>query len=320
MNEYRVRLFATNRKKEKRRCHLRLFTVICVCVILPIEVSVLTGCQSTTKTTVDGKTNPSTDSTNMQTIAAQFYRGDGLGFNELVTIEPDGTWKCRIHGCCDTHEQMELTGLARWIAPSMIEVKVTGGKSDDRHRSRITYLVAKWGERTYLVHSEEVQAFASACNRRTEPRWKCHGDYLMRWGDEALHVYGIPCVTGEMERLFLTNEVIATIVGQASKPVVIEEDEGEKWSAYQLSVRSCREKGIESGMILTVRSPERLYGFRFLEITSRNGNEAKGTLKLWEDEGPITADWCFTSGPGIDTQGEKKGQGEKGEKGQASKD
>ncbi len=53
-------------------------------------------------------------------------------------------------------------------------------------------IVVPWGERSYLLLEDELEAFRSAVAAGTEPRKTIEGDFFMMDGDESKPTSGQP--------------------------------------------------------------------------------------------------------------------------------
>ena len=74
------------------------------------------------------------------------------------------------------------------------------------------YKPIRWGERHYLIPSDEIVQFCNAVNSRDEPRNCVRGHYFLRWGDEKKEAKGKPELPEKYMPYLLDEPVDATIV------------------------------------------------------------------------------------------------------------
>lgn len=78
--------------------------------------------------------------------------------------------------------------------------------------SRRDLVPLRWGERHYLVPSEEMIQFANAVNSGSEPHDNTNGDFFLRIGDEKIDVVGTPPLLGQARAILLPHPLRAKII------------------------------------------------------------------------------------------------------------
>ena len=124
----------------------------------------------------------------LENLAGDYFYGDGLGVNRLLSIYPDGTYSYAWRGCLGLYASaygrisLDDEGVA-FFGPA--EEGVEGGLS-------LRLQVVRWGERTYLVHADEIMKLVEGINRGDEPRSGAHGWFYLRDGDWERLADGAP--------------------------------------------------------------------------------------------------------------------------------
>lgn len=123
----------------------------------------------------------------------RYYCGDGLGDNESLLLSPACGYTFRLRGCTGIYDQnygeikvaddgtlvlsQELASMTPW---------------DDALTKPIH--VVRWGDRTYLIRSDEFTDFCNAINSGREPRNGPHGRFFLKDKDWELPATGRPAL------------------------------------------------------------------------------------------------------------------------------
>lgn len=142
--------------------------------------------------------------------AGTYHRGDGfMGSN--LSIAPSGAYHESYYSC--TAWGNSRAGTLVWLGNALRERRPL-----QRLFERTPPLVlqrVRWGERTYLIASEEMRAFVNAINTGSEPRFASDfggGFYFLRRGDELLPADGVPELPAEYARLLLAGPIDARVL------------------------------------------------------------------------------------------------------------
>ncbi len=142
--------------------------------------------------------------------AGEYYCGDGMGYNLSLTMAPKSGYLFEARGCGGRY--------GRNYGP------VTASKGRLRlafrlpvERQRLSTIADQliqvpWGSRRYLIPPKEMLEFCNAINAGTEPRTDIHGLHLLRYGDEAKAVQGLPIVPDEFKDYLLARPIEAEII------------------------------------------------------------------------------------------------------------
>jgi hypothetical protein len=124
--------------------------------------------------------------------AGEYYRGDGRGFNYLLTWAPKSGYVLSNYGCL---------GLYGWDFGTVTrsgDLFVFHSKlrnSDfDWVESRSGLVEVKWGGRHYLVAPEMLRELMNERDNGFEPRDRIHGDFFLRLGEEKINANGEPSI------------------------------------------------------------------------------------------------------------------------------
>lgn len=187
--------------------------------------------------------------------AGEYYSGDGLGVNVSLFLAPGAGYVFEWHGCMGLYDRnygdiAETNGRIRLSFTFKNERKGFQGIAEE-------FTPVPWGDRQYLIPSDDVMEFCNRVNGGTEPRDGVHGRHLLRWGDEKKAVSGFPVVPEECRAYLLTEPIIAEIVGVASvttRPSVCEW----KFKDTTVVLNIGTDQGLHKGMELQVVKPAHL--------------------------------------------------------------
>lgn len=150
-------------------------------------------------------TQPSLDS-----VAGEYYSGDGLGVNWTLTIEKSSAFHFTWDGCLGRYA--ELRGRAQ-IDGSLLQLSPDEAPEQElAARLPLRLAMVPWGSRMYLVAPDELAEFANAANLMWEPRKEPHGSFLLRARDWHKHVRGDPFLPQVAASLLLRRPVKGRVV------------------------------------------------------------------------------------------------------------
>lgn len=141
--------------------------------------------------------------------AGDYYYGDGLGANITVLLAPKAGFYFHWVGCMGLYAQNY--GPVEYRNGRLKLVFML--PSDPTFHPIAEELVPiAWGSRHYLITPTEMVGFCNEVNSGREPRNGIHGMYLLRRGDDARAVDGLPTVPAEFTPYLLVRPINATIV------------------------------------------------------------------------------------------------------------
>jgi len=130
----------------------------------------------------------------LKEFAGKYYKGDGLGLNLSLTMQPSGQFSLVLSGCMGVYEQDAGTIELR-DGIFILHTQAVGTGFDKQQ-----LLPIRWGERHYLIDVDRILTFCNDVNRGSEPRNGPHGSNLLRDGDCSLPVTGLPDVPQQWQQ------------------------------------------------------------------------------------------------------------------------
>ena len=124
----------------------------------------------------------------LENLAGDYFYGDGLGVNRWLSVYSNGTYSYMWRGCLGVYANtsgrvsLDEEGVA-FFGPH--EEGGEGGLG-------LRFQVVRWGERTYLVHADEIMKLVEGINRGDEPRSRPQGWIYLRDGDWERPADGAP--------------------------------------------------------------------------------------------------------------------------------
>ena len=132
--------------------------------------------------------------TRVDQIAGKYYLGKGLGFTFTLTVHPDGTFSSIWRGCLGIYAEASGSAFLRDGELVLEPVSRKGGTS---RGLETRFLPIRWGERQYLVPSDQRLELAYQINEGHEPRSSSFGNVYLREGDWDKPVAGEPDLPAE---------------------------------------------------------------------------------------------------------------------------
>jgi hypothetical protein len=128
-----------------------------------------------------GETSPS----GLAEIAGTYYMGDGLVKSLTLVVAPDGAFSFEGRGYKGIYDRAE--GRA-----SLHDGELWLETAEERKDLENRFLPFRWGDRLYLIPSDELYSFSKAIDRGVEPRPCDLGSFYLREGDWDKSVVGWP--------------------------------------------------------------------------------------------------------------------------------
>jgi hypothetical protein len=205
------------------------------------------------------------DSVALESIAGDYYFGDGLGVNCNFTVTARGKFSFQWEGCLGTYDTNE--GSAS-VKNGVLHITPQKPNLHDGFRGTPTdFYAVRWGARMYLVATNEILEFCSDFNQGMEPRRGNYGQYYLRRNDANKPVSGKPAVPEPWSKFFLKRPVR----GKISKLIGKQEAWLDKGSA----------DGLLPGMILTAQQHGQLM-FARVQVEALETNRCRIKCR-WKD-------------------------------------
>jgi hypothetical protein len=142
-----------------------------------------------------------------------------------------------------------------------------------------------WGDRKYLVPSDDIVGFCNKVNDGSGPRKGVHGSHLLRRGDEEKEVTGFPNVPEEFKAYLLARPIEAEIIGvgkYTTHPSVCDW----KFKETPVTLNCGKNKGLLTGMELHVIQPDDIVESVVVKEVGEEQSEAVMTQIGEEEAGP----------------------------------
>jgi hypothetical protein len=198
--------------------------------------------------------------------AGTYYYGDGLGVNVDLRLAPKSGFAFTWNGCLGLYDLnygdvVEADG----------RIKLAFKYPNDRKYFGIApeLIPIVWGERHYLIPTDEVVKFANAINSGFEPTKTLTGSFLLRRGDELKAVRGQPNIPREYSDYLLKEPVRAEISAVKDSRV----ENTTRTTTVVLNVGSVQ--GVKQGMEFYVYSPSTVLESATITSANRSNSEAE---------------------------------------------
>lgn len=187
--------------------------------------------------------------------AGAYYQGDGLGVGIFLTLAPKAGFVFEWHGCVGVYD--------RNFGPVTLhdhEIRLEPTFPNERmgFQGIVEQLIpVTWGERNYLIPSNDVIGFCNEVNLGAEPRADKYGLYLLRRGDEEKYVQGPPALPQKYLEYLLREPIEGEIVEvgkSASRRNVCDWDVTD----VEVTLNVGSKAGLRKGMQLVVVKPDDL--------------------------------------------------------------
>lgn len=187
--------------------------------------------------------------------AGDYYEGDGLGENVTLVIAPESGYLFEWHGCLGLYDRNY--GAVTWDKGN-IRLSFTF-KNERKGFEGIAeqFTPIAWGDRKYLVPSDDIVGFCNEVNQGNEPRQGVHGRYLLREGDEKKEATGLPAIPPEFNPYVLPHSIqaeIAAVGNPTTRPSVCDW----RFKDTPVTLNAGKKAGLLSGMELYVVEPKNL--------------------------------------------------------------
>jgi len=112
--------------------------------------------------------------TDVANLAGDYYRGDGLGFRNRLSILPDGRYSLIDSGCTGVHHRE--SGYLHAVKGQY----VLSPPEPSEPSIRQNFVLIVWGQRHYLIPPDEMQELRDAIIEGREPRDDARGRFYIR--------------------------------------------------------------------------------------------------------------------------------------------
>ncbi len=220
--------------------------------------------------------------------AGRYYYGDGLGVNVALSLAPESGFAFTWNGCLGLYDLnygdvVEVDGKIRLIFKYPNDRRGFQGIAPE-------LIPIVWGERHYLISTDEVLRFANAINAGFEPSETIGGSFLLKEGDQLKAVKGQPTLPSPYSEYLLKESIQAEI--SFIKESHIEKDA--RITTLILNVGS--DQGVKPGMEFYVYSPSTVFEWARITTVDNSNSKAEIIQRLADEKyGRLSIDWKLSS-------------------------
>jgi len=206
--------------------------------------------------------------------AGEYYYGDGLGTNVHLMLAYRYGYLFEWYGCMGLYDRN--FGAVSETA-GKIRLSFTFENKRDFYRGIAEeFIIISWGERKYLIPTDDIIGFCNDINSGLEPRKQISGsNYLLKMGDEEKEVSGFPYIPKEYKEYLLERPIEAEIVDVGSytlRPFVGKMN----FKDIAVTVNAGKNDGLLPGMELHVIKPDKI--FETVKITKVDHEKSEGVM------------------------------------------
>ena len=238
------------------------------------------------------------ESLKVDSWAGNYYYGDGLGVNVKLSLAPKSGFAFTWNGCLGLYDMnygdvVESGGKIRLVPLLPNENKPFEGVARE-------FLPIVWGDRHYLIATDEVVRFANSINAGFEPRKGAGGMFLLRGEDASKPVTGNPSLPLEYSEYLLKHPIDAEIALVKNSHI----KESERLTTVLLNVGASQ--GVKKGMEFYLYSPSGLYASA--TVTDMNGYTSEAEVSQCCDDkaGPPAVGWKLSTLAGRERENNDK--------------
>ena len=198
-----------------------------------------------------------------QDWVGEYYEGDGTGVNVSLALAPKSGFVFEWQGCLGIYDRnlgaIEVDGSRIVLRPDF--------PNERRGFQGIAteFYSIRWGARSYLVPTGEVQDFCNDINAGVEPRNEMHGSHLLKRGDEDEPAPGKP-VFPDSVRDCLLDEPIEAKVAAVAEPRLRSSAADFNFRDTEATINVGRNHGVAPGMEFFLRSRNRYASAKIVDI------------------------------------------------------
>jgi hypothetical protein len=230
--------------------------------------------------------------------AGHYYYGDGLGVNVELDLAPKSGFAFAWNGCLGLYDMnygdvVESGGTIRLVPKLPNERKPFEGIAPE-------YVPIVWGDRHYLIATNEVVKFANSVNAGFEPREGSWGMFFLKREDVSKSATGSPRLPLEYSEYLLKHPIDAEISSIKNSRI----NESERLTTVILNVGA--PQGVKKGMEFYLYVPSGLYASATVTDVNDTSSEAEISQCSDDKAGPPAVGWKLSTRAGRDRQNDDK--------------
>jgi hypothetical protein len=219
--------------------------------------------------------------------AGEYYEGDGLGENVSLILAPKSGFLFEWHGCLGLYDR---NYGAVTSDKGKLHLAFTFPNTREGFQGIAQeFIPIAWGERKYVIPSDDIIGFCNEVNEGSEPRKGSWGTYLLRRGDEKKEVKGFPIVPPEFKPYLLDRPIEVEIISvgkHTTRPSVCEW----KFKDTPVVLNRGTKQGLLKGMELHVVKPKNVV--ESVKITKTDEERSEGVVtQIGEKEAGPQIGW-----------------------------
>jgi hypothetical protein len=226
--------------------------------------------------------------------AGHYYYGDGLGVNVELDLAPKSGFAFAWNGCLGLYDMnygdvVESSGTIRLVPKLPNERKPFEGIEPE-------YVPIVWGDRHYLIATNEVVKFANSVNAGFEPREGSWGMFFLKREDVSKSASGSPRLPLEYSEYLLKHPIDAEISSIKNSRI----NKSERLTTVILNVGA--PQGVKRGMEFYLYVPSGLYASATVKDVNDTSSEAEISQCCDDNAGPPVVGWKLSTRAGRDSQ------------------
>lgn len=230
--------------------------------------------------------------------AGHYYYGDGLGVNVELDLAPKSGFAFAWNGCLGLYDMncgdvVESGGTIRLVPKLPNERKPFEGIAPE-------YVPIVWGDRHYLIATNEVVKFANSVNAGFEPREGSWGMFFLKRDDVSKSATGSPSLPLEYSEYLLKHPIDAEISSIKNSRI----SKSERLTTVLLNVGA--PQGVKKGMEFYLYVPSGLYASATVTDVNNTSSEAEISQCCDDKAGPPAVGWKLSTRAGRDCQNDDR--------------
>ncbi len=226
--------------------------------------------------------------------AGAYYYGDGRGVNVSLMLAPESGYLFTWRGCLGLYDRNY--GPVSYANTTLSLTFTYPNERNGFQGIAEELLLVTWGERTYLIPSDDVIGFCNAVNSRLEPRDRAHGRYFLKRGDDKRDISGLPGIPSRYRQYLLPDPVEAVIIEIGSSTTRPSRADWH-FKDTRVIIDKGAHDGLLAGMKLYVIDPS--FHAETITLIGVEENSSEGMMtQIGETRNPPEVGWTLSTVPG----------------------
>lgn len=239
-----------------------------------------------------------------RSLPGVYAQGQGYG-GRALTLNQDGNFAWEASDDTGFHQTTrgtyKVSKTTLILQPTHTEATQEGEDATKPEAIPLRYFCVPWGERLYLVETDQIQKFCEAVNVGSEPCvW--HGKYLLRADDEGKEVKGKPQIPRPWSDFVLARPVMARVRAVTHTGRKQPDNRQPRGEIIAVTVDADTQQGLKPGMKLLLYNPvgtlrEQTNSIRWAIIrrVGRRSALAEFELSVYDNRVSVKRGWKATT-------------------------